>query len=465
MQNRYDLVVIGAGPGGYVAAIRAGQLGMKTAVIEREYIGGVCLNWGCIPSKALLHVASLKREVEKASKIGLVASNIRLDTEAMRRHKDETVKRLTGGVRMLLGKVGVGIIEGEASFASPTILVVKTESGVKEVGADRIIIACGSRPIDIPSLPLDGEKVIGVRDALEMRLVPERLGVVGGGFIGVEMATVYQALGSEVTILEMLPTILPTVDADVVKILARELKKRGVRVRTNTKVESATVGNNSVEIAVSAKKGQEKLVFDQVLVAVGMRPDASSLKLEKAGVKTDRFGFIPTNEVLQTNVSNIYAIGDITGGKMLAHKASREGIVCVEAISGKDVVFDDRAIPFGVFTDPEIGTVGLTEEEAKEAGHDVKIGVFPHRASGKAIASGHIEGMVKIVADTETDSVLGVHIIGPHAADLIAEAALAMELGATVKDIASVVHVHPTISEAVMEAAANVHGEAIHVVN
>jgi dihydrolipoamide dehydrogenase len=463
----YDLVIIGAGPGGYVCALRAAQLGLKTAVVDRGPLGGVCLNWGCIPSKILLHAVALKRQLEEAATFGLEVGPVAIDPATLRAHKEKVVAQLVKGVDQLLRRAGVEVVAGTARLESARRLRVTGRDGADHIlETHNVVLATGSAPVALPFLPVDGRVVLSAREALDLARVPRRLAVVGGGFIGMELATVYRALGSEVTVVEMLPAILASCDAEVVKVLERRLRRNGVAVRTATRVTGAAVTATGAELQLEGPTGPaETLAADQVLVAIGQRPNTRDLGLEALGVALEPQGFVKVDPRRRTSVDGIYAIGDVAGGALLAHKASHEGIVAAEAVAGRRVAFDDHAVPFAVFTDPEIAAVGLTEAEARARGLEVRVGRFPLRALGKAQAIGETDGLVKVIAAAGDDSLLGVHIVGPHAGDLIAEAALALEMRATAEDLAAVIHVHPTITEALGEAALAADARALHVVN
>ncbi|UCC80047.1 MAG: dihydrolipoyl dehydrogenase [Candidatus Zixiibacteriota bacterium] len=465
MADKYQLVVIGAGPGGYVAAIRAAQLGLKTAIVEKESLGGVCLNWGCIPSKALLYTTELKRTIEHAGRIGLKAENVTIDIDKLRKHKDDTVKRLTGGVKLLLEKAGVNIIMGEASFADPNKIEISDGTKKSYLESENFIIATGVSIASLPMLKIDGKTIIGAKEAIDLPSVPKRLGVIGAGPIGVEMATVYNTLGSEVTIIELLSDVLPMLDKEISKAAEKAYTKQGMTIYTGSQVTAADKKESGIELTVKTPKGEEKLSFDVVLVAVGMTPNTKSLNLDKAGVATDKKGFITTDKRMRTNVSNIYAIGDITGGILLAHKASHQGIVAAEDIAGSTIGADWKAVPYAVFTDPEIAGIGLTENEAEAEGKKVKIGKFPYRAVGKGIATLATDGFAKVISDAETDQILGIHIFGPHSGDIIFAGTALMEFDGTAEDLGHIMAIHPTLSEALMEAGLNVNKKAIHIIN
>ncbi len=460
----YDLAVIGAGPGGYVAAIRAGQLGLKTVCINDSELGGVCLNWGCIPSKAIISAAKDFKHASHGAGKGLMFDNPRVDMPKLVGFKDGVVKKLTGGIGGLFKANGVEHIPGRATLTGKNKISI---DGKKTIEAKNIIIATGSHSIEIPGFPFDEKKVVSSTGALELQEVPKKLVVIGGGVIGLELGCAYQNLGSEVTVIEMMDQLIPGVDKEIAKGLERSLKKRKMGVHLEARAKEAKFTGKKGMVTFTDKSGKDQTVeADVVLVSVGRRPNTKDLGLEKAGVKLDERGFVPTNQQMQTNVSHIYAIGDITHGPMLAHKASKEGIVAAEALSGdKSAAADWVTIPGVIFTDPEVSTAGMSEEQAKAAGREIKTGKFNVAALGKALADDETEGFYKVIADAKTDRILGVHILGQHASDLITEAVLAMEMGATVEDLALTVHPHPTMSEGIMEAAEALHGKAIHAVN
>ncbi len=464
---KYDICVIGAGPGGYVAAIRAAQLGKKVAIIERAKAGGICTSWGCIPSKTLLHAAGTLSALRHAGEFGITVGEIKIDTDKLRAKKDRVAERLVKGVEFLLKKNGVDRITGEAKLAGHNTIVVTGADGKSTmIDAGSIIIATGARPVELPNLKPNGETIITYFEALEIRGIPKDFVVVGGGAIGLEMAEVYAALGSKVTVVEMMPTLLPGFDIDLCKAAADGLKKSGVTSMTDTKVASAVQGKDKRwTLTLESTKGPAPtpLVADRVLVAVGLKPNSEDLGLKTAGVVCDTRGFITTDSQMRTNIPNILAVGDVTGRKLLAHKASREGHVAAEAACGHAASIDYRAVPGAVFLHPEIATVGLSEEEARKTGVEIAIGKFPLVALGRAVATGAMDGFVKIITQKSTDQILGVHIVAPTAGDMIAEAALAIEMDATAEDLASTVHVHPTFSESLMESAADARGEAVHI--
>ena len=464
-----DIVVIGGGPGGYVAAIRAGQLGKSVLVVERDALGGTCLNYGCIPSKALLTITEFYSKIEKAKQWGIVAEKVSMDPSKMIDWKNEMVKGVVGGVHTLFKGNHVELVEGEGEIPKPGEVVVINGGGTQLIQAKSIIIATGSVPVQLPMIPFNHKEVIDSRDALELREIPKTFGVIGGGYVGLEIATILHRLGSKVTVIEMQDTILPGMERELSTQALRIMKNQGMEILLKVKVEKGDVTpEGMVELVVTGAEGkteERRMVFDKVLVSVGRRPLSHNLGLENLSIQKDRQENFKVNENLETGIPGIYAIGDVAGNQQLAHKASREGTILAEALAGKAATMSWRVVPYCVFIDPELAGVGVTEEEARAAGHEVKVGRFPFRASGRARSVDETEGLVKIIADRETDELLGVHILGHHASELIAEAAVAMEMDATAEDLASTIHVHPTFSESVMEAALNVNLQAIHVVN
>lgn len=460
----FDVLVIGAGPGGYHAAIRAAQLGLKTACAEREALGGVCLNVGCIPTKAFLHAAEMRAEVKHAAEFGLNLSETKMDIAKLNAWKDGIVKKLTGGVGGLFKANKVTHLIGQASFVDDHTVQV----GDKKYTAANIIIATGSEPATLPTLPVDQKLIVDSTGALVMPdPVPARMLCVGGGVIGFEFAQVYTNMGSKVKVIEFMPTIIPGADADAVKEFQKVMKKQGIEIATETKANKAEIKGQEVHVEIENVKTGEKTVevFDRVLVAIGRRPRTDGLNAAAAGVTVTERGFIPADKQQHTNVPHIYSIGDVAGNPMLAHKAMKEGIVAAEVIAGKNAEQDAVAIPGVVYTNPELAWVGLTEKEAIEKGYEVKVGNFPFAASGRAMTLQMTDGFVKMVVDKKTDLLLGVHIVGPHASDLLGEAGLALEMAATATDIALTIHAHPTLGEAVLEAAEAAHKQAIHIIN
>jgi dihydrolipoamide dehydrogenase len=463
-----DLLVLGAGPGGYVAAIRGAQLGLKTVCVEKESVGGVCLNWGCIPSKALLFAGSNYRQLAHLSEYGIEAGPAKFKPEVLRKKKQAVVAQLVGGVEMLLKRNKVELVRGRGEFIDrQSLKVALNDGGVATVRFKKAIIATGSRPAELPHLKIDGRGVWGAREALEFDPWPKKLLVVGGGAIGVEFADFFSAFGVAVTVVEMLPLLLPTLDADLGAALAKALSGRGVDVRTGARV-TALERRKDHELAATIEaegKKPEVATFDQVLVAVGQKPYLEGIAALRLGLKLDKRGFIEVGANLETSCAGIYAIGDVTGRQLLAHKASHEGILAAEAAAGRKVEMHWRNVPGGIFTEPEVATVGYTEAEARQAGLPVKVGKFPLGASGKAIATSHAAGFMKIVAHAEDDTLLGAHIVGAGAADLIAPFTLALEMEATAEDVAHTIYIHPTLSEAIGEAALDADHQAIHIYN
>jgi dihydrolipoamide dehydrogenase len=461
-----DVCVIGAGPGGYVAAIKAAQLGLKTVVVERSELGGVCLNVGCIPTKAMLRSAQLFETFKDGAEYGILADNVRLDYARVLKRRDRVVKTLTGGVGALLQSQGVEVVKGSAGLLGPGRVRVSgaAQADGGEVRARSIILATGSAPASLPIPGADGPGVIDSDGALRLTEVPPRMLVIGGGAVGCEWADVFHAFGSEVTLVELLPTLLPVEDEEMGKTLGRIFSRRGIGVRTGAKVEKIEEGEGGARVCtvVSDDGKQEQVAVDCVLIGVGRRPVTDGLGLEEAGVKTER-GWVVIDDHLRTNLECVYAIGDITFKKLLAHLASHQGIVAVENIAGHDRQMDYKVVPGCTYTHPEVASVGLTEQQAREAGYDLQVGRFPFSASGRAQTAGESEGLVKVVADSKYGELLGVHIIGPEASEMIPESALALKLEATLEDIAATIHAHPTLAEATMEAALAATGMAIHL--
>jgi dihydrolipoamide dehydrogenase len=448
------VVVVGSGPGGYTAAFRAADLGLEVTLVERhEVIGGVCLNVGCIPSKALLHAAKVLAEAADAAEFGISYSDPEIDIDRLRSWKEEVVGKLTGGLDGLAKRRKVEVVHGEAKFTSPNELDV----GGEKVEFDHAIVAAGSRAVMLPDLPED-ERIVDSTGALELQGIPGSLLVIGGGIIGLEMASVYEALGSKVTVVELTGQLIPGCDPDLVKPLAKRVGGRYEAIYLNTKVASAEAGDDGIKVTFEGDDAPADATFDRVLVAVGRRANGDILDIEAAGVGVDDRGQIPVDPDRRTNVSHIYAIGDITGAPMLAHKASHEGVVAAERIAGHDVVFEPRAIPSVAYTDPEVAWCGLTEMEAKEAGTEYEKAVFPWQASGRALSLGRAEGVTKLLTEPGTNRILGAGIVGPSAGDLIAEVCLAMEMGADAEDVALTIHPHPTLSETVAFAAEMAEG-------
>jgi dihydrolipoamide dehydrogenase len=466
MSDTYDVIVIGGGPGGYVAAIRAAQLGLKTACVEmRGALGGTCLNVGCIPSKAMLqsshHYETAGHELAQH---GVIAKGVALDLAAMLGRKDKVVEGLTRGVELLLRKNKVDYIKGRARLAAADRVVVAGENGEQTLQARNVVIATGSEVARLPNVTIDEKRIVSSTGALALGQVPKRLVVIGAGIIGLEMGSVWRRLGAEVTVIEFLDHILPGMDGEVAKTMQRILKKQGLTFRLGQKVTQAKAGKSGVELAVEPVAGgaAETIEADVVLVAVGRRPYTEGLGLEQIGITPDKRGFIPVDGHLKTAVAGVYAIGDVIGGAMLAHKAEEEGVAVAETIAGAKGHVNYGCIPGVVYTWPEVAAVGQTEEQLKAASIDYRAGKFPFTANSRVRSNGEGEGFVKILADAKTDRILGCHIVGPAAGELIQEVVLAMEFGGSAEDIARTSHGHPGLVEAVKEAALAVAGRAIH---
>ena len=462
--SKYDVIVLGSGPGGYVTAIRASQLGFKTAIVEKESLGGVCLNWGCIPTKALIKSADVFNYLNHAADYGLKADNVDKDFNAVVKRSRDVADGMSKGVQFLLKKNKIDVIMGYGTVKKGKKIEVKAEDGsTSTVEGNHIIIATGAKSRVLPNLPQDGKKVIGYREAMTLKEQPKKMVVVGSGAIGVEFAYFYNAMGTDVTIVEYVDRIVPVEDIDVSKQMERSFKKSGIKVMTSSEVTSVDTSGDGVKVNVKTKKGEEVLDADIVLSAVGIETNLSNIGLEEVGISTDR-GKVLVNQWYQTNLPGYYAIGDITAGPALAHVASAEGILCVEKIADMHVEpLDYGNIPGCTYSTPEIASVGMTEAQAKEAGYEIKVGKFPFSASGKASASGAKDGFVKVIFDAKYGEWLGCHMIGAGVTDMIAEAVVARKLETTGHEILKAVHPHPTMSEAVMEAVADAYGEVIHL--
>lgn len=465
MAREVDLLVIGAGPGGYVAAIRGAQLGLKTLLVDKDNrLGGECLNYGCIPSKTLIHTANLVHKARHAADMGIEFSNLRVNMKKLQAWRQSVVDRLNRGIAQLCKANGVDVMFGVASFLDPQRVRITGET-TEEVQAGSIIVATGSRPIELPTFRFDGTHIISSREALELEVGPRDLVVIGGGVTGLEMGTYFAKLGTKVTVIELLDQILPGTDPEVARIVARSLKRLGVEVHVSSKAKGWKEEGGRLVVSAETPDGSIEVPADHVLVTVGRRPSTEGLNLEASGVRADERGFIVVDREMRTNVRHIFAIGDVTGMPFLAHKASKEGIVAAEVAAGRPAAADWQAMPWAIFTDPQVATVGLDEAAARAKGFEVRVGKVPFAAIGRALAQGETEGFVKVVMDGKTDALLGVQIVGPDASDLISELALAIEMGATVEDLALTIHPHPTLPEAIMEAAEAALGRAIHIVN
>jgi dihydrolipoamide dehydrogenase len=462
--SKFDVIVLGSGPGGYVTAIRASQLGFKTAIIEKESLGGVCLNWGCIPTKALLKSAQVFEYLKHADDYGLTIENYDKDFDAVVNRSRNVAGTMSKGVQFLMKKNKIEVIMGYGTLKAGKKVAVAIEDGTETVyEADHVIIATGARSRELPSLPQDGKKVIGYREAMTLPKQPKKLIVVGSGAIGVEFAYFYNAMGTDVTIVEYMPQIVPVEDQEISKQMERSFVKSGIKVMTNAEVTDVNTSGKGVKATVKTNKGEEVLSADIVLSAVGIKTNIENIGLEELGIATDRDKII-VNDFYQTNLPGYYAIGDVTSGQALAHVASAEGILCVEKIAGLHVEpIDYNNIPGCTYCFPEVASVGYTEEQAKEKGYDVKVGKFPFTASGKAQAGGHTDGFVKVIFDAKYGEWLGCHMIGAGVTDMIAEAVVGRKLETTGHEILKAVHPHPTMSEAVMEAVAAAYDEVIHI--
>lgn len=459
-----DVLVIGSGPGGYVAAIRAAQLGLDVTIVEREDIGGVCLNSGCIPSKALITMSAVWRQLSELDRAGITVKEAVINPAKLQAWKNDVVHKLTGGVEQLLKGNRVRILRGRAEFTRAGEAKVDTGHEVKYLAFRDAIIATGSRPVPLSSVPWDGQRVVDSTGLLNGETIPDRLAVIGGGYIGLELGTVYAKLGSRVTIIEATPNLLPGVDRDLVRPVEQVLHGLAVDVLTATTVTDTRKTGDEVYLQVESNGASRTIACDVVLVAVGRQPNTDNLGLDKIGIVPDGRGFIAVDERRRTTAAHVYAIGDVTGGPLLAHKASREARVAAEVIGGdRGAAYDAVAVPAVIFTDPEIATVGLSEDQARQQGYEPIVGRFPFTASGRALTMGQTAGFVRLVGDKATGVVIGAQVVGPEASTLIAEAALAIECGLTLSDLAQTIHAHPTLPEAVMEAAESALGNAVHV--
>ena len=460
----YDVIVLGSGPGGYVTAIRASQLGMKTAVIEKESLGGVCLNWGCIPTKALLKSANVYEYINNAEDYGIKVSSHKADFSAVVKRSRSVAEKMSGGVQFLMKKNKIDVIMGTGKvMPGKTIEVTDDKGKTSSYTAKNIIIATGARSRQLPNLEQDGKQIIGYREAMVLPKMPKKMVIVGSGAIGVEFAYFYNAMGVDVTVVEFLPNIVPVEDIDVSKQLEKTFKKKGMNIMTNSSVEKVEKSSKGCEVHIKTAKGMETISCDIVLSAVGIQPNIENIGLEETGIVVDG-GKIVVNEYYETNIPGYYAIGDVVAGQALAHVASAEGITCVEKIAGQNPEpIDYNNIPGCTYCSPEIASVGMTEKAAKEAGYELKIGKFPFSASGKASAAGHNDGFIKLVFDAKYGELLGGHMIGANVTEMIAEIVALRKLETTGHELIKTVHPHPTMSEAVMEAAAAAYDEVIHI--
>jgi dihydrolipoamide dehydrogenase len=462
----FDAIVIGGGPGGYVSAIRMGQLGLKALVVEKEYMGGVCLNWGCIPSKALIYATGLVDKLRHAQTMG-ITGDVKVDVATMQGWKEGIVKKLTGGATSLVKSAGGTIVMGTARLTGAHTVLVEKSDGKNEsfVARSGIVVATGATPIQIPGFAIDGEVVITAREAVSLKTAPKIMVLIGGGIIGMELGMVYQKLGTKVIVVEMLPRLLSGIDEDLVAIVEKKFKAAGGEVLVNAKAKGAQVKGGRATVEVEVGGETRVLECDKILVAVGFRPNSKGLGLEDFSVNTDARGHILVDDQLRTNVAGVYAIGDVTGMPYLAHRAMKQGEVAAEVIAGRKAACDWRAMPSAIFTDPEIAVVGMSETEAKAKGLSVRIGKFPLVASGRALAMNENTGFVKTIVDSDKGQVLGMGVVGAEASELIAEGTLALEMCAYAEDVALTVHTHPTLAEAVNESFRHALKEAIHIVN
>ena len=457
-----DITIIGGGPGGYVCAIRAGQLGLKTVLVEADKIGGECLNYGCIPSKSLITVSKLYDKVRDAEKFGLISTGLRVNFSQMQKWKSEVVSKLVSGVEGLLKGNHVTVLMGRAQLSSKDTVKVTTQGGVEEVHSKNIVIATGTKTSQLPGLEPDGQLVIGSKEGLDLQEAPRRMLIVGGGAIGLEFASMFQKFGSAITVVEIMDQLLPGTDPEVVRVVQRKMEKAGIKIHLKSKVAKVVRAGSAAKVDVETPEGHVEIEADKVLVSVGRKPRTDDLNLDAVGVRVDQRGFIVTDSKMTTSVPGVFAIGDVRGPPMLAHKASKEGVVAAEVAAGLPAAADWAVVPDAVFCDPEVASVGMTEQKAVEAGFKVNRSRFQFAALGRALSAGEPEGFVKIVSKADDGLVLGVQIVGPEASNLISEVALAIEMGATVEDIALTIHPHPTLPEAIMEASETAAGHPVH---
>ncbi len=466
MSQSFDVVVIGAGPGGYVAAIRCAQLGLKTAIVEREFLGGVCLNVGCIPSKAMISATHfLHRAEHDAAEMGIEIGKISVNMKKLQEWKSSVCDRMSSGVGQLLKGNQVQVIRGQAEFLQPQLLEVRSEQGTQQLTAKNFILATGSRPIQIPGFEFDEKTVLSSTGALALDKIPKSLAVVGGGYIGLEIGSFMSKLGTDVTVIEATDSILSgVVDPECAQVVARKLQKNKIKVVTKALAKSFKKSAEGVQISVDIQgQATQQIAAEKILVTVGRRPNSDQCGLSKIGISIDSKGFVQTNAQRRTSIPHIFAIGDLVGQPMLAHKASHEGVLVAEVIAGHNRAYDVKTVPAVVFTDPEIASAGMLESEARAKGMDILVNKFPFAANGRAVSLMETEGFVKMIADKKTHVLLGVHIVGPEASNLISEAALAIEMGARLEDLSLTIHPHPTLGETMMEAAEATLGHAIHI--
>ena len=461
--SEIDVVIIGGGPGGYVSAIKAAHLGLKAVLVEKDKLGGVCLNRGCIPTKALVSTAELLNHLQRAEEFGIQVKDYSFDFPAIMKRKEMITQRLSSGVGQLMRANQVRVVRGEGQIVEPGIVEVADAEGEKEViKTKNIIIATGSKVMGLPIPGIDSEGVITSNEALSLSELPSRILIVGGGVVGIEFAGIFRALGVEVTVVEMLPRILLPIDEEIARRLTQLLKRKGIEIFTDCKVKEIKKANQNLEVLVSTTDGEKKLETEKVLLAAGRVPELGNIDVQRLGIELDGKA-IKVDEKMRTNIPGIYAVGDVVGKIMLAHVASREGVVAVKNIAGKEVLMDYRAVPNCVFSMPEVASVGLTEEEARKENNNIKVSKFPFMANGKALGMGETEGMAKIIADADTSELLGFHILGAHASDLIAEGTLALSMEATAEEIVNTIHAHPTLAETIAEAAEGIIGKPIHL--
>ena len=461
--SEIDVVIIGGGPGGYVSAIKASHLGLKAVLIEKDKLGGVCLNRGCIPTKALVSTAELLNNLQRAGEFGIQVKDYSIDFPAIMKRKDLITQRLSSGVGQLMKANQVRVARGEGQIVEPGIVEVADTEGQKEViKTKNIIIATGSKVMRLPIPGIDSEGVITSDEALSLSELPSRMLIIGGGVVGIEFAGIFKALGVEITVVEMLPRILPPIDEEIARRLTQLLKRKRIEILTDCKVKEIKSTNQNLEVLVSTSDGEKKIETEKILLAAGRVPELGNIDVQRLGIELDGKA-IKVDKKMRTNIPGIYAVGDVVGRIMLAHVASREGIVAVENISGKETLMDYKVVPNCVFSMPEVASVGLTEEEARKENNNIKVSKFPFMANGKALGMGETEGMVKIIADADTSELLGFHILGAHASDLIAEGTLALSMEATAFEIVNSIHAHPTLAEAIAEAAEGIVGKPIHL--